>query len=55
MVFSVTEWEVGRDKDVKHTLRLIDWRPFREQSRRTAPEDIDDVRRHLKDLLAARI
>ncbi len=55
MVFSVTEWEVGRAKDVKHTIRLNDCRPFRERSRRIAPADIDDVRRHLKDLLAAGI
>lgn len=55
MVFSVTEWDVGRAKDVKHTIRLNDCRPFRERSRRIAPADIDDVRRHLKDLLAAGI
>ncbi|KAL0151367.1 hypothetical protein M9458_053361 [Cirrhinus mrigala] len=51
-VFSVTEWDVGKAKDVKHTIRLNDYRPFRERSRRIAPADIDDVRQHLKDLLA---
>lgn len=52
-VFSVTDWDVGKAKDVKHTIRLNDYRPFRERSRRIAPADIDDVRQHLKHLLAA--
>ncbi|XP_052387224.1 uncharacterized protein LOC127934090 [Carassius gibelio] len=54
-VFSQEEWDVGLAKDVKHCIRLSDTRPFRERSRRIAPADIDDVRRHLKDLLAAGI
>ncbi|KAI7814030.1 hypothetical protein IRJ41_006648 [Triplophysa rosa] len=54
-VFSLEEWDVGLAKDVKHPIRLSDSRPFRERSRRIAPADIDDVRRHLKDLLAAGI
>lgn len=54
-VFSTEEWDVGLAKDVTHQIRLSDPRPFRERSRRIAPADIDDVRRHLKDLLAAGI
>nr|XP_055033931.1 uncharacterized protein LOC129422186 [Misgurnus anguillicaudatus] len=54
-VFSLEEWDVGLAKDVNHQIRLSDSRPFRERSRRIAPADIDDVRRHLKDLLAAGI
>lgn len=52
-MFSLSEWEVGLAKDVEHNIRLSDPRPFRERSRRLAPADIEDVRRHLKDLLAA--
>ncbi len=54
-VFSLHEWEVGLAKGVEHCIRLADTRPFRERSRRIAPADIDDVRRHLKDLLEAGI
>uniref|UniRef100_A0A8C1GXL0 Gypsy retrotransposon integrase-like protein 1 n=1 Tax=Cyprinus carpio TaxID=7962 RepID=A0A8C1GXL0_CYPCA len=54
-VFSLEEWDVGWAKGVKHHIQLHDPRPFRERSRRIAPADIDDVRRHLKDLLAAGI
>uniref|UniRef100_A0A8B9JBA5 Gypsy retrotransposon integrase-like protein 1 n=1 Tax=Astyanax mexicanus TaxID=7994 RepID=A0A8B9JBA5_ASTMX len=54
-VFSVDEWDVGLAKGVEHEIRLNDPRPFRERSRRLAPADLDDVRRHLQDLLAAGI
>ncbi len=54
-VFSTEEWDVGLAKDVTHQIRLSDTRPFRERLRRIAPADIDDVRCHLKDLLAAGI
>ena len=53
--FSLDEWDVGLAKVVEHHIRLSDTRPFRERSRRIAPADIDDIRRHLKDLLAAGI
>ncbi|KAJ8333963.1 hypothetical protein SKAU_G00412820 [Synaphobranchus kaupii] len=54
-VFSLEEWDVGLAKGVEHDIRLIDPRPFRERVRRLAPADIDDVRRHLQELLAAGI
>ncbi|KAG1955575.1 interleukin-1 receptor accessory protein-like 1-A [Pimephales promelas] len=54
-VFSLEEWDVGLEKGVTHHIQLNDPRPFRERSRRITPADIDDVRRHIKDLLAAGI
>lgn len=54
-VFSLHEWDVGLAKGVEHHIRLSDTRPFRERSRRLAPADIEDVRRHLQDLLKAGI
>ncbi|XP_068451557.1 uncharacterized protein [Clinocottus analis] len=54
-VFSLQEWDVGLAKGVEHPIRLHDPRPFRERSRRLAPADIDDVRRHIQQLLAAGI
>lgn len=54
-VFSLHELDVGLAKEVEHTIRLSDSRPFRERSRRIAPADIDDVRRHIQQLLAAGI
>ncbi|XP_048108990.1 uncharacterized protein LOC125300872 [Alosa alosa] len=52
-VFSLREWEVGLAKGVEHNIRLTDPRPFRERSRRLAPADIEDVRKHLQELLDA--
>ncbi|XP_037833479.1 uncharacterized protein LOC119617377 [Kryptolebias marmoratus] len=52
-VFSLHEWDVGLAKGVEHNIRLTDPRPFRERSRRLAPADIEDVRKHLRELLDA--
>uniref|UniRef100_A0A8C2FI69 Gypsy retrotransposon integrase-like protein 1 n=1 Tax=Cyprinus carpio TaxID=7962 RepID=A0A8C2FI69_CYPCA len=54
-VFSLHEWDVGLAKGVEHPIRLSDSRPFRERSRRLAPADIEDVRRHIQELLTAGI
>ncbi|XP_034560089.1 uncharacterized protein LOC117827597 [Notolabrus celidotus] len=54
-VFSLDELDVGLAKGVEHNIRMSDPRPFRERSRRIAPADIDDVRRHIQKLLAAGI
>ncbi|KAL7888564.1 hypothetical protein AOLI_G00035380 [Acnodon oligacanthus] len=45
----------GLAKGVEHHIRLSDPQPFCERSRRIAPSDIEDVQRHLQDLLAAGI
>lgn len=54
-VFSTNEWDVGLAQGVEHNIRLTDTKPFRERSRRIAPADIEDVRRHIKELLEAGI
>ena len=54
-VFSMHEWDVGLARGVEHRIRLSDSRPFRQRSRRLAPADIEDVRKHLQELLQAGI
>ena len=54
-VFSRHELDVGLAKEVEHTIRLSDARPFRECSRCIAPGNIDDVWCHIQKLLAAGI
>ncbi len=54
-VFSLHEWDVGSAKGVEHHIHLSDNTPFRERSRRLAPADIEDIRRHLHELLATGI
>lgn len=54
-VFSLSDVDVGLAHGVKHHIRLRDDTPFRERSRRIAPADVEDVRRHLKNLMTAGI
>ena len=54
-VFSTEEWDVGLAKGVEPHIRLSDAWPFHERSRRLAPADIEDVRKHLQELLHAGI
>lgn len=54
-VFSFQEWDIGLAKGVEHHIRMSESKPFRERSRRLAPADIDDVRRHIQELLRAGI
>ncbi|XP_061127111.1 uncharacterized protein LOC133147011 [Syngnathus typhle] len=54
-VFSTEEWDVGLARGVVHNIRVNNNTPFRERSRRIAPADLDDLRRHLQGLLAAGI
>lgn len=54
-VFSLSDIDVGLAQGVKHHIRLRDDTPFRERSRRIAPADVEDVRRHLKNLMTAGI
>lgn len=49
------EWDVGLADGVEHHIRMSDCRPFQERSRRLAPADINDMRKHLQDLLKAGI
>lgn len=49
-VFSAHEWDVGCSKSTVHEIRLSDSTPFRERSRRLAPKDLEDVRKHLLGL-----
>lgn len=54
-VFSLIDWDVGLAKGVEHTIRLSDTRPFRQRSFRLTPADVDNVRKHLQELLCAGI
>lgn len=54
-VFSTHEWDVGLAKGVEHRIRVTDSRPFRQRSRRLPPADIEDMRKHLQEMLQAGI
>lgn len=54
-VFSHSDWDVGLARGVEHMIRLADPRPFHQRSHRLTPADIDDVRKHLQELLCSGI
>lgn len=54
-VFSLKECDVELVNVVEHHIKLSDRRLFRERSRRIAPAYIENVRRHIKDLMATGI
>lgn len=54
-VFLLHEWDVGLAMGVEHTIQMSDPQLFREHSHRLAPADLEDVRKHLQELLSAGI
>ncbi|KAG1940156.1 interleukin-1 receptor accessory protein-like 1-A [Pimephales promelas] len=52
-VFALHDLDYGRTDKVKHHINLSDNTPFKQRSRPIHPQDVDAVRRHLKELLDA--
>ncbi|KAH3876242.1 hypothetical protein DPMN_000079 [Dreissena polymorpha] len=51
-IFSTSETDIGSCDIMKHRIELIDKTPFKERYRRIPPSMIEEVRKHLEDLLA---
>ncbi|RXN31227.1 Retrovirus-related Pol polyprotein from transposon 412 [Labeo rohita] len=54
-VFALHDMDYGHTDKVKHRIRLSDETPFKHRPRPIHPQDVDAVRKHLQDLLAAGI
>lgn len=54
-VFSLHEFDVGCSKNIQHSIRITDEKPFRERSRRLPPADVEALRQHLTQLKEAGI
>ncbi len=54
-VFSKSDMDIGCTTKVKHRICLKDDTPFREGRRRVAPNDLEDVKSHIRDLLSQNI
>ena len=50
-VFSMNDLDLGRTDKVKHRIKLTDDEPFKERPRRIPPAMIDEVRKHLQEML----
>lgn len=54
-VFALNDLDYGHTDKVKHRIKLNDDTPFNHQARPIHPQDVDAVRKHLQELLEARI
>ncbi|KAH3851362.1 hypothetical protein DPMN_093842 [Dreissena polymorpha] len=52
-IFSTSETDIGSCDIMKHRIELIDKTPFKERYRRIPPSMIEEVRKHLENLLAS--
>lgn len=52
-VFAHHDLDFGRTDKIKHHIRLHDETPFKHRARPIHPNDVEAVRRHLQELLAA--
>ena len=50
-LFALEELEMGRTNLIKHKIRLKDETPFKERYRRIPPQQYDEVRKHLDEMI----
>ena len=50
-IFAVEDLELGRTDLVKHVIRLDNYTPFKERYRRIPPQQFEEVRKHLAEML----
>jgi hypothetical protein len=53
--FACEKMDLGRTSIVKHRIDLTDDVPFKDRARRVPPALYDEVRKHLKEMLAANV
>ena len=49
-VFALHPLELGRTALVKHTIKIMDPKPFKERYRRIPPHQFEEVHKHLKEM-----
>ena len=54
-LFSTSDTDIGNCEEIKHRIDLIDDLPFKQRHRRISPMMIDEIRKHLEQLLSAGI
>ena len=49
-IFTLNPLELGRTSLVKHTIKVVDPKPFKERYRRIPPHQYEEVRKYLKEM-----
>ncbi len=52
-IFAQHEHDIGHVTSVRHRIRMTDETPFKQRHRRIPPAQYDEVRQHLRDMIAA--
>ena len=50
-IFALKDTELGHTKLIKHEIKLIDDKPFKERYRRIPPQQFEEVRKHLEEMV----
>ena len=50
-IFELKDMELGHTKLIKHEIKLLDDKPFKEQYRRIPPQQFEEVRKHLEEMV----
>ena len=50
-LFILNDLDLGKTSIVKHTIKLMDYTPFKERYHRSPPLQFEEVRKHLQEML----
>ena len=50
-IFALKDSELGHTKLTKHEIKLVDHKPFKERYRRIPPQQFEEVRKHLEEMI----
>ena len=50
-IFALKDMELGHTKLIKHEIKLLDDKPFKERYQRIPPQQFEEVRKHLEEMV----
>ena len=50
-LFALNDLELGSTSQIKHEIKLSDPKPFKDRYRRIPPQQFEEIRAHLQDML----
>ena len=50
-IFALKDTELGHTKLIKHEIKLLNDKPFKERYRRIPPQQFEEVRKHLEEMV----
>ena len=50
-LFTLNDLDLGNPTTMKHTIKLMDYTPFKERYHRIPPHQFEEARKHLEEML----